>query len=193
MHCQSCGADLPDDARFCIECGADVARPASTGATVQLPRQAAAPAIACRSCGAANPDYAVYCVRCGRPIAAPAPAPTGGPQSLAPAGPVRAPRQRWRGRSGVWEGAVGAAFLIGLGALFLLKLPFWPGILIVAGVAAFISEAARGRYYKGLTSVIWLFGLAFLFTVPRLWWPGMFAIIGLNILLDMLRRSLRHP
>lgn len=193
MHCQSCGADLPDDARFCIECGADVGPAASTGATVQLPRQAAATAIACRSCGAANPDYAVYCVRCGRPVAEPAHVPGGTPQSLAPSGSGWAPGQGRSGPSGVWGGVVGAIFMIGLAALFLLKLPFWPGILIVAGVVAFVSEAARGRYFKGLSSVIWLFGLAFLFMVPRLWWPGMFAIIGLNILIDMLRRSLRQP
>lgn len=191
MHCQSCGAELPDDARFCIECGADVVA-AATGPTRQLPRLSAE-AVACRSCGAPNPDFAVFCVRCGQPMAQPAPVPQlATPQSLASPTRPRA-RRRARRRGGAWEGASGALFLIGLAALFLLKLPFWPGILIVIGLTAFISEAGRGRYYNGLSSVIWLFGLAFLFMVPRLWWPGMLVIVGLNILLDVLRRALRRP
>lgn len=195
MHCQSCGAELPADARFCIECGADVGVAASTGATMQLPR-ASGSAVACPACGAANPDFAVFCVRCGHRLSAPAPAPAlGVPRSLART--AQAPSQVYRRRrhrhGRRWEGATGALFLIGLGALFLLKLPFWPGILILAGLVAFVGESLRGRYFSGLSSILWLFGLAFLFSVPRLWWPGILVLIGLSVLLDMARRALRRP
>ncbi|HMQ34923.1 MAG TPA: zinc-ribbon domain-containing protein [Chloroflexaceae bacterium] len=196
MHCQSCGADLPDDARFCIECGADVgAAPASTGPTVHLPRNPEA-AVACRACGATNPDFAAFCVRCGQPIGAPAPASAGpmGPQSLArrAAPPQRAYRGRHRPARG-WEGISGALFLIGLGALFLLKLPFWPGILVVIGIVAFTAEALRGRPLEGMGTVIWMFGLAVMFTVPRLWWPGILVLVGLSVLLEMIKSAARRP
>jgi Double zinc ribbon len=193
MHCQSCGADVPADARFCIECGATTA---NTGATVQLPRSAAA-AIACRSCGSANPDYAAFCVRCGQPLAEPAPvaAGLGGPQSLTRSAPpsARGPRRAHRRQRHGHEALPGVLFLFGLAAFFLLKLPFWPGILILVGLVAFTGEAMRGRYYKALSSVIWLFGITFLLIVPRLWWPGMLVLVGLNVLLDVARRSLRRP
>lgn len=194
MHCSSCGADLPADARFCIECGADVAV-ASTGPTVQLPR--AADALACRACGAANPVFAVFCVRCGQRIGAAAPAvgpDLGAPRGLARSAPPGAHSYRGhRRKRRSWEGATGALFLLGLAALFLLKLPFWPGILVIVGITSFASESLRGRYYNGLSSVLWLFGIAFLIMVPRLWWPGILVIIGLNILLDVARRALRRP
>lgn len=194
MHCQACGAELPADARFCIECGATIGA-AATGATVQLPRQAAA--LACPSCGAANPDYAIFCVRCGLPMAGEARA--SAPQSAMPRGltrPVASRQARPRGRrrhGQAWEGATAALFLVGLLALFLLKLPFWPGILIVCGLVAFAGEAIRGRYFRGLSSVVWLFGIAFLLMMPKLWWPGMLAIMGLQVLIDMIRRSVRSP
>lgn len=197
MVCPSCGADLPADARFCIECGADVGRAASTGATVQLPRTPRT-AVPCPACGAANPDYAVYCVRCGHRLSEPPPAPipTLGPdlgRSLARPAPlpqyVRRRRHARQGRGG----AAGAIFLIGLGALLLLKLPFWPGILIVSGLTGFFSEAMRGRYASGLSSIVWTFGIAFLFMVPRLWWPGILVLAGISILIQMVQRSLGRP
>jgi ribosomal protein L40E len=192
MHCQTCGTELPADARFCIECGATIA-PANTGATVQL---TGATAIACRSCGAANPDFATYCVRCGQELTALATAATlGGSQSLARgAAPMAAGtrsaqrRRRQRGRGGV-----GLIFLFGLAAFFLLKIPLWPGILVLIGLVAFAGQAMSGRYYQAISSVIWLFGISFLMIVPRLWWPGILVIVGLNMLLDMLRRRQRWP
>jgi ribosomal protein L40E len=63
MICPSCGADLPADARFCIECGTALAQPA-TDVTIKLP--ASQPAMLCRNCGAPNPADAIFCVRCGR-------------------------------------------------------------------------------------------------------------------------------
>ncbi|NTU86402.1 MAG: hypothetical protein HGA45_44905, partial [Chloroflexales bacterium] len=117
----------------------------------------------------------------------------GAPRGLTrPAAPPQYTRRQHYRRHG-WEGASGAIFLIGLGALLLLKLPFWPGILIIAGLTAFASEAMRGRYFNGLNSVLWLFGIAFLFMVPRLWWPGVLVLVGISVLLNMARRAARGP
>lgn len=196
MQCKSCGADLPDDARFCIECGAHLRPAASTGETVALPRLTEIAEI-CPACGAANPSEAIFCVRCGQRMseASPASAPgPGTPQRLARSAPAPAPPiARRRGRGGGHGAITGAIMLIGLGALLLLKLPFWPGILIVVGLASFLGEAMRGRYINALSSVLWLFGLAFLFMVPRLWWPGILVLVGLSVLLGLLRQSTRCP
>jgi hypothetical protein len=77
--------------------------------------------------------------------------------------------------------------------MLLLRLPIWPGMLIIFGVVAFVVEALRGRYLSGLRGVIWLFGLAFIFMVPRLIWPGIVILIGLSVLLDLARRALHQP
>lgn len=199
MKCPSCGADLPADAQFCIECGAEVGQAASTGATVQLPR-ASRTAVPCPACGASNPTFAVYCVRCGQRLSDPPPPPAVVPdpwRNLAPPSPqpqyVRGHHRRRHRAGRGWEGATGAVFLIGLGALLLLKMPFWPGILIIVGVTAFVSEALRGRYFNGLSSIIWTFGIAFLIMVPRLWWPGILVLAGVSMLIEMVRRSTCRP
>lgn len=87
----------------------------------------------------------------------------------------------------------GPIFLVGLGLLFLLKLPFFPAILVVIGLSLFVSEAARGNVVVGLRNTIWLFGLAVLFTIPRLWMPGIFVLIGLHALLGGICRPARRP
>lgn len=187
MQCQSCGAEIPDDAQFCIECGARAPVTASTGPTVHLPGVA----VACRSCGTANPAGARYCVRCGQPVAAMAGRPPA-PQTLArPATPPH--YQRRHRQSAQRGGGLGFLFLIGLGAMLLLKVPIWPGILIICGLVAFAAEAMRGRYLRGLSGVVWLFGLAFIFTVPRLMLPGIFVLVGLSVLLEMARRAFGQP
>jgi hypothetical protein len=84
-------------------------------------------------------------------------------------------------------------FLIGLGMLFLLKLPFFPAILVVAGLSMFVSAAARGSITDGFRHAFWLFGLALLFTIPRLWVPIMVVLIGLNVLFDVMCRAARRP
>lgn len=189
MNCRSCGAELPDGAAYCVECGAAVSRP-NTGATTVLPAPART-AQACQMCGADNPDEADYCVRCGARLARWVPttaAPTPAPPVARPATPAR----RWQGRRGSpqWEGAI---FLIGLGLIFLLKAPFWPTILVVIGLSAFVGAAWRGHTLDGLGRAIWLFGIAFLLTVPRLLWPGVLVLVGVSLLLDWAKRAVRHP
>ncbi|WP_322814889.1 zinc ribbon domain-containing protein [Chloroflexus sp.] len=65
MHCPRCNTVLPDDARFCIECGTAVR--VATGETVQLPPTLNA-VITCPVCNTANPLYAHFCVYCGEAI-----------------------------------------------------------------------------------------------------------------------------
>jgi RNA polymerase subunit RPABC4/transcription elongation factor Spt4 len=56
MHCSRCGHGNPQQARFCLHCGA-------------------AFGIGCAACGAVLPAAARFCPECGSPVAAgPAPA-----------------------------------------------------------------------------------------------------------------------
>lgn len=190
MQCQACGADLPDDAQYCIECGARATGAASTGATVRLPMAA----VACRTCGTANPGRATFCVSCGRPVRAPAPAPApSAPQSVT--GPAAYPAsRRRRGRGGPGSGLwMGLLFVAGMVALVFLKLPLMPGMLILIGLTAFAGAALRGNYLGALGAAIWFFGIIFLIRVPSLIVPGILALGGLNILLALARRALRGP
>lgn len=59
MHCPACGAENPDKAKFCLECGEKL-----TPAT-----------LACAQCGAALPPSAKFCLECGAKVGAPAPPP----------------------------------------------------------------------------------------------------------------------
>ncbi len=202
MNCPSCGVALPADARFCIECGFELPRPASTGATMALPRVAAG-AVACPACGAGSPEGADYCVRCGRRLAdqvpatlptPPAPPVLARPQLRQPRptpqfAPVAPSRARWPRLKHLSS----AVLIIGIGLILLLKIPFWPTILIVCGLSSFLSAAGRGRMGGGLRSAIWLFGLTFLFSVPRLFVPGMIALVGLSIILNLGRWRMRGP
>jgi hypothetical protein len=189
MNCPSCAAELPADARFCVECGAEV-RPAATGATTALPRYAI-PGPPCPACGAVGPEGADYCVRCGHRLADGVQLP---PQPASMTAPrPRRPAVMRRHRGHPWRHAGGPVFLIGLGLLFLLKLPFFPAILVVAGLASFASAAGHGRALAGFKSAFWLFGFALLFTIPRLWVPTMIVLIGLNVLFDVACRAARRP
>jgi hypothetical protein len=42
MHCPSCGTENPTDNRFCISCGAPLARPASTPSPIPAPNSSGA-------------------------------------------------------------------------------------------------------------------------------------------------------
>jgi ribosomal protein L40E len=193
MNCQFCGVELPADARFCIECGAEQPLRASTGATTLLPRSSAT-AIQCRVCGAASPEGADFCVGCGRRLAEPPPvsAPQPAPLSPPPATPAPvAPRGRLRRRDA--RRISTAVFFIALGLLLLLKLPFWPMILVVCGLSSFVYGAIRGRVLSAVDNTLWLFGLAFLFTVPRLWLPGLIILIGMSVLISIGRKRLGVP
>ncbi len=192
MQCPSCGADVPDDALFCIECGVNL-RPVATGETTALPKPAP-DAIACGVCGAANPAHAAYCVRCGALIKGPVPIPgVTMPERLARSTEPLAPPPPTR-RAGSPRELLGlAVFLIGFGVLMLARVSIWPGILFVVGITVFALKAMRGQIVEALSSVIWLFGLGVLFTVPRLFWPGLLVLIGLTVLLNMLRRAAARP
>lgn len=198
MRCQSCGADLPEDARFCIECGSTVTKTeASTGSTVVLPQTDQKPGVICSGCGATNPDFAIFCVQCGRRISR-----SEGGEQLSRADYLDVVRtddsdsalsNPPRSGNRIWGGSSTIILLIGLAVLFMLRLPIWPMILIVVGISTFVNEALRGRFYNGLSSVLWLFGLAMLFTIPRLFFPGLLILIALSIVLGFARRALRIP
>lgn len=177
MTCPTCGADLPADAQFCIECGAALPRPANTGATVALPREGEV-VVRCAACGAASPVGAAYCIGCGTRLA----------------GGARAARRRARGGSPGAAGALSAAILLGgLALLMLLKLPLWPLLLIVVGLAAFVHLAARGRAATGVGAALWLFAVVFLVRVPRLLVPGLIALALIAIVSRLGRRRWRTP
>ena len=64
MQCPQCQAENPDQAKFCLECGAKL--------------QAV-----CPECGAALPPAAKFCFECGAKVGVPAAPPP--PPSMAPA------------------------------------------------------------------------------------------------------------
>ncbi|MEF3275576.1 MAG: zinc ribbon domain-containing protein [Chloroflexus sp.] len=186
MYCPHCHTKLPDDARFCIECGAAVL--ASTGATIPLPVDKA-PTSVCTRCRFVNPGHARFCVYCGEPIYGQSgqstsyQARTG---SLPQPQPVRN------------ESTLGTILLIvGLGLLLpiILRLPpiFWPNLLMILGIAKLLFDARRGKLTTGLRYAIWLFGLAVLFIIPRLFFPGLILLIGLTLLLESGRWSRSRP
>ena len=198
MECPSCAAELPDDARFCIECGITLDQ-ASTGPTVILRADERA-AASCAACGASNPGHAIFCVRCGQRIGDPAPRPDpprpaiGGIGQGGPSLPTLRPQPvpSFGQRNG-WEAVSAAILLIGIGVLFLGRF-FWPCILIVIGAANFMRMAGSGRAAQGVRNTFWLFGLALLFMVPHLFFPGILVLAGLSALMTAaMRRGHRWP
>ena len=76
----------------------------------------------------------------------------------------------------------GGVFLIGLGVLFLFDW-FWPGILALIGIVAFVNQWLKGNLTGGLTSLILFGGLALVFSVGIDW--GIIvpiALIGFGLL-----------
>jgi hypothetical protein len=76
----------------------------------------------------------------------------------------------------------GALWLIGLGILFLTG-SFWPGILVLVGLTAYVQQSARGRSQESLRSLIFFVGLAVLFWT-NLFWPGILILLGLIALIS---------
>ena len=74
IPCPTCGADLPEGATFCTQCGTRIA-------PVTPPPAPANAGSCCVNCGQALTPGAVFCTACGTKAAAPAPAP-------APAGKI---------------------------------------------------------------------------------------------------------
>src|SRR3989442_3332126 len=68
MHCTNCAAEVPEQRKFCRQCGAAVVR-------------------RCLACGAANPTLSKFCGDCGTKLHVDSPA-------AVPAGPDSRPVQR---------------------------------------------------------------------------------------------------
>jgi ribosomal protein L40E len=152
MRCEKCGAEIPADGKFCIECGTPVSQ-AATGATERLPDYAGGPQ--CATCGTRNPPGAAFCVTCGhsleaRPLAdAPASAlpPMPAPNTLASVPPtsvesIPAPRPRRGGISVEWGGIMGGIWLIGIAVLAVTGW-WWPGIMVLVGLSAIFGAITR--------------------------------------------------
>lgn len=174
MNCPNCRANLPEDALFCIECGAPV-RDASTGPTVRLPDQPASQS--CPDCGRTNPAIARYCMTCGRTLdpAQPRMAPAT-PAADARSGDVAAPAFEWRDLL-PWLIPVAMLLL----ALSLFRI--WPGFLIFIGIGGFAGGLSRRHWLPSLLLVAWCFGLSFFLAVPRLLVPGILALILISALI----------
>jgi hypothetical protein len=177
MRCNNCQTHIPDEALFCIECGAS--QRAATGVTTQLPQATVFPK-RCPSCGASNPQAADFCMICAQPLGRQL-APVAARSNSAPI-----PASRRTSRLNL-DHVAGFLFLVGLALLFFSR-SFWPGILVLVGVTSFISALARGRLQDGIGGLIWMLGLAFLFAVPKLFFPGILVLIALSMVLHKIFR-----
>lgn len=187
MHCPRCNTVLPDDARFCIECGTAVR--VATGETVQLPPTPNA-VITCPVCNTANPPYARFCVYCGEAIQHSAGQPASSvPRTVAPPQPQPARHDEFD--MGITLLLIGAALLIPI--IFRLPPMIWSNILMVLGIAQMFIHLRRETLASGIRNAIWLFGLGVLFLVPRLLLPGLFLLVGLTFLLESWRWTRRTP
>jgi ribosomal protein L40E len=198
LHCDRCGGDNPNDARFCIDCGAPIGA-ATTGPTTRLT------GIICRSCNTNNPEHARFCVVCGRAFGAAAPPqprsaapPAATPAPTRPAArpsyprmatpPTLTPWRQWsparppmptHRRQGLGNDPGGVVFLIGLVAL-LASHTIWPGILLLLGLTNLVHQAARGRPDHGVRGLIWLGGLTLLFATGT-FWPGILILFFISM------------
>lgn len=189
MRCTQCDADIPEDGRFCIECGAP-APLATTGPTERLPEPADGPM--CTACGTRNPVGADFCVRCGRalaarPVAEPLPPPLlAQPQPSAPLvpthnQPVAAGSVPARPTIS-WDGLTGGVWLIGLG-IIALNGWWWPGILVLIGLSSLLSGLAHANSpaarLGAIQGAMWMIGIAVL-AATGWWWPGILILVGLS-------------
>ncbi|MGB9739015.1 MAG: zinc ribbon domain-containing protein [Chloroflexus aggregans] len=172
MHCPHCNTELPDDARFCIECGTAVR--IATGETVPLSSRGNT-TITCPHCHSINPRYARFCVHCGQSLSA------SGPVVSTPPSPQLHPTYQVSN----WNATlllIGAALLIPI--IFRLPPMIWSNILMVIGIAQLIFHIRRGTIRSGMRNAIWLFGMGVLFLIPRLLFPGLIVLVGLTLLLE---------
>jgi hypothetical protein len=201
-RCANCDAEIPEGGQFCIECGAP-AQPAATGATERLPDHQGGPR--CAHCGTDNPPIANFCVRCGRALGAtptaepprnpipptPAPAPIAYAPATSPAQVQRAAPTTFDAAR--WGGISGGVFLLGL-ALIAWMNWWWPGILVLVGVMAFVSSLAAGRdsaqRWGGVQGGVFLLGLALIAWMDW-WWPGILVLVGVMAILGAALRP-RH-
>lgn len=149
----------------------------------------------CPTCSRPNPDDAQFCIYCAAPLDVSEQSPDVNPATGSTVA-LDAPTQRpvaeaaalQPGASAGWQPVrynkelTGAIWLIGLGLLFMTH-TFWPGILVLAGLTAYVQEAARGRQTKAVRDLITLTGVAILFWTG-LFWPGILILLGAVALLS---------
>lgn len=198
MNCPTCDSELPQDALFCVECGASVI-PAATGPTTRIDMPAGP---RCAACNTVNPLEAQFCVTCGRTLApatpvqvAPAlgktqptivpPAPTIVVQQ--PQQPLASKRMKKKHHQHGLEGLAGVIFMIGLAMLFTFH-AFWPGILLLIGITAFLTSMGRGQPRVGMQNLIWMAGLMILLSTGA-FWPGILILVGISSFFNRKGRS----
>ncbi len=92
-------------------------------------------------------------------------------------------------RSRLYGTLSGGMFLIGLGLIFLLQMPFFPTILAVIGLSSLLAGLATGRGWHGIQGGVWLVGLFFLFYY-NIFWPGILILLGVSLLIGALTRPM---
>ena len=139
----------------------------------------------CPMCDHVNSDSARFCDACGATLLRTEPAPGAaatGPtvhlDEAAPAagGPEPGPASPAVPSARPWRELSGGLWLIGLGVLFLSG-TFWPGILVLVGLSAYLEQRARGQQQYALRSLLFAVGLALLFWTNWLW-PGILLLLG---------------
>ena len=196
QHCSRCDAEIPQDARFCPECGQPAGQPA-TGATQRIATAVSGPT--CGVCGTPNPPSARFCVLCGQSLTEAAPAkgtalaPTGQP------GPAGLPLPGQPGLGGppplpglpplpevqpLLLAGSGGVFLIGLAVLAVFNW-WWPGIMFLLGLTTLVGSASARQPRAGLYGALWMFGIAVI-ALLGWWWPGMLFLVGIMVLLSPL-------
>ena len=92
-------------------------------------------------------------------------------------------------RSKLYGSLSGGMFLIGIGLIFLLRMPFFPTILAVIGLSSILAGLATGRGWQGIQGGVWLVGLFFLFYYD-IFWPGILILLGVSALIGALTRPM---
>ena len=154
MHCPQCNRNIPEDSAFCIHCATAVG-------TAPEPQRVEAPA--------PGPTIRLD----------PAQAPSALlPAQHRPARPARPTRplghRKHRGRRKV-DASV-AIFFIGALLLLIARVPFWPAILVLIGLAHYGQASSRGRGNHALAQLIFFGGLALLFWTHT-FWPGILILL----------------
>jgi len=200
MRCANCGAEIPADGKFCIECGVPASQ-AATGATERLPDYAGGRE--CAACGTRNPPHAAFCFTCGRalssrPVAeaaanSPPIPPEPAPISYAPPAPaeIAPPNHAPRGRFSVeWGGIMAGIWLIGIAVLAVTRW-WWPGIMVLIGISALVGglvAGSREQRWAGIYGAIWMLGIAVI-AIFKLWWPGILVLIGLSAIVGAFSKN----
>lgn len=199
MLCPTCSASIPNDAQFCIECGASITQVAS-GVTQRItPEQG----LICPHCEASNPSHASFCVRCGarlqeafRPSHSFQTVPSDGGLSAHQTTPPMAQTNQANQPTlnstifglpaPMLDSIACGVFLIGL-SLLMMRGIMWPGIVLLGGLCLLLSTVGRERYTDALKICIWTAGLAY-FLSSRWIWPGILLLVGVSFLIDTFQK-----